>query len=408
MKNVLILFTAEFPYGKSETFLETEIDYLSKGFDEVIVISRSGKDKSPRSVPNNINLISVRAELSSQEKFKAIFNVFDSRFREELRIIKSIYNIRASFGILKTMLISLQQGKRLQKVLKSQLPLFSPQDKVVVYSYWCDDAALACAMEKEKSNRITAISRIHRWDVYFEESKVNYLPFRTFLSEQLDKIFSISSDGIEYATTHWKVDRNIFGLSHLGINYQSGILRANQSNLRIVSCSNIIPVKRLGLLVEALKNMGETKLEWFHFGDGPERMRIEEKVDGLPKTISVFMMGRIPNKEIYENYKNLKPDIFINVSSSEGIPVSIMEAMSFGIPVIATDVGGTSEIVNEDNGYLLSSDPTAEEVSSTIEKFHQLSNEDIENKRKASYSTWENKYNAQKNYSEFVEDILKL
>lgn len=41
------------------------------------------------------------------------------------------------------------------------------------------------------------------------------------------------------------------------------------------------------------------------------------------------------------------------MSDSEGIPVSIMEAMSFGIPVIARNVGGMSEIVNEENGLLL-------------------------------------------------------
>ncbi|NCO54621.1 MAG: glycosyltransferase, partial [Bacteroidetes bacterium] len=46
-------------------------------------------------------------------------------------------------------------------------------------------------------------------------------------------------------------------------------------------------------------------------------------------------------------------DLFINVSESEGIPVSIMEALSAGIPVIATNVGGTNEIVNNDVGFLI-------------------------------------------------------
>ena len=44
-------------------------------------------------------------------------------------------------------------------------------------------------------------------------------------------------------------------------------------------------------------------------------------------------------------YKNNIIDIFINLSASEGIPVSIMDAISFGIPCIATNVGGTGEIV---------------------------------------------------------------
>lgn len=53
------------------------------------------------------------------------------------------------------------------------------------------------------------------------------------------------------------------------------------------------------------------------------------------------------------------------MSDSEGIPVSIMEAMSFGIPVIARNVGGMSEIVNEENGLLLENDD-AEDAASKI------------------------------------------
>lgn len=50
-------------------------------------------------------------------------------------------------------------------------------------------------------------------------------------------------------------------------------------------------------------------------------------------------MGYIANKDLLDWYKTNKPSIFINVSSSEGVPVSIMESMSCGIPTIATDVG---------------------------------------------------------------------
>lgn len=46
-------------------------------------------------------------------------------------------------------------------------------------------------------------------------------------------------------------------------------------------------------------------------------------------------------------------DLFVNMSLSEGIPVSIMEAISFGIPIIATNVGGNAEIVNDETGVLI-------------------------------------------------------
>ena len=58
-------------------------------------------------------------------------------------------------------------------------------------------------------------------------------------------------------------------------------------------------------------------------------------------------------------------DLFINVSSREGIPVSI-EAIAAGIPIIATDVGGCNEIVSNKNGILLNSDPSPEQISDAI------------------------------------------
>ena len=101
-------------------------------------------------------------------------------------------------------------------------------------------------------------------------------------------------------------------------------------------------------------------------------------------------------------------DFLINTSSSEGIPVSIMEAMSLGIPVIATDVGGTGEIVNNKNGHLLPSNPTTVQISDAINLYCSLSQQEKKSKRDNAHNTWEDKFNAQKNYGVFVTQILEL
>jgi glycosyltransferase involved in cell wall biosynthesis len=85
-----------------------------------------------------------------------------------------------------------------------------------------------------------------------------------------------------------------------------------------------------------------------------------------------------------------------------------MEAMSFGTPVIATNVGGTSEIVNNNNGYLLDSHTSVEKVAEKITEFYNLSIEEKNIKRKAAFDTWNDKYKANKNYDQFLEDILSL
>lgn len=123
----------------------------------------------------------------------------------------------------------------------------------------------------------------------------------------------------------------------------------------IVSCSNIIPVKRCNKIVDILSCLDGFQIQWFHFGDGEEREKlIQYTQNKLSDNVSFHIDGAIPNSELMDFYKNTQVDLFINVSDSEGIPVSMMEALSFGIPVIATNVGGTSEIITDGvNGFLI-------------------------------------------------------
>ena len=88
------------------------------------------------------------------------------------------------------------------------------------------------------------------------------------------------------------------------------------------------------------------------------------------------------------------------MSTSEGVPVSIMEAMSFGIPILATDVGSTAEEVPKQVGELLSPNPTIEEITA---KIHLILNSNYYPRE-----FWKENYNAKKNYSEFANMLLNL
>ena len=83
----------------------------------------------------------------------------------------------------------------------------------MLYSYWGNDSAIALALMKLGSEKMKCISRVHRWDIYFEESKYNYLPYRSIIANGLNKIYSISQDGIEYASMIWKVDNTNFAFN---------------------------------------------------------------------------------------------------------------------------------------------------------------------------------------------------
>ena len=404
MNKKLVLFTGGFPYGSGETCLETELPYLCEAFEDVILVASNNGSAQKREVPQNCEVRRIDLSYSTSMRLRSLKGIFSSIFREELSVIKSVYQRSITKGIQSTALVSLKRGRSVADYL---LKYFSEQlNDTVFYSYWCDDAALGIALAHSKNDAVKGICRIHRWDVYFEESAVNYLPYRHFIANHLKKIYSISRNGIDYAVERWKVDRLHFEISRLGIDNDHGPIQPKEDGVfRIVSCSNIIPVKRVGLIADALKEITNHPVEWTHIGDGPLRRELEDKVKLLPENIVVNFVGRLPNKEVYELYESICPDLFINVSSSEGVPVSIMEAMSYGIPVLATDVGGNGEIVNEENGVLIGGEVSSHEIANELKQL--LSKGVLNVKSTNAYKMWSEYYSAEKNYRYFTS-LLKV
>ena len=149
-------------------------------------------------------------------------------------------------------------------------------------------------------------------------------------------------------------------------------------------------------------------IHWVHIGDGPERVNIEALISQInnPK-IKVLLLVNCPMKKCYIITKTHPVDLFINVSSFEGIPVSIMEAMSRGIPVAATPVGGIPEIVNQDNGFLLYKSISKRDKRSLKELLWVKKEKQLQ-KRSSAFATWENMYNAETNYLSFINELYLL
>ncbi len=409
MSNKLILFTADFPFGSGETFLESEIGFLAESFDEVLIISSNSKDKQTRVIPTNCSTERLDISTSKFEKIRSLFNVFQPLFWQERSIIKKSYKRNLTKGILSTMLISISRARKVKNYCQQLFSNNKTHATLYYYSYWSDDVAIGLAMFREMNPGITAISRMHGWDVYFEASSLNYLPFRHFISKNLSTIFAISDKGKAYAASNWKItNTEKIKIARLGVPEQKQY-PIHSEKFILVSCSNVIPLKRVELIVNALAEIKGTNISWIHFGDGPQLETIKALAkELLPDHVKAEFMGRVTNQKIIHWYAENNPSLFINVSTTEGVPVSIMEAMSFGIPVIATNVGGNSEIVNYENGYLLKADIKPMELAETIKSFIDLSSTLKEIKQVASFETWKMMYNADDNFSQFVKTIQDL
>jgi glycosyltransferase involved in cell wall biosynthesis len=118
----------------------------------------------------------------------------------------------------------------------------------------------------------------------------------------------------------------------------------------LVSVANLIPYKDYDTILKALSIIKSRGIA-FHYiaiGEGIERSRIESLVEELDLSENISMPGsRTDVKDIL-----FSSDIFLHSSLGEGCSNAILEAMAAGLPIIATDTGGTSEIVDETMGVL--------------------------------------------------------
>ena len=404
MKNKkLILFTASYPYGAGETFLETEIDYLSEAFDQVLIVSNDVISSEKRVIPANCEVVRKSDGVSKKDKLNALFLIYNRHGKAEKKIIKDIYQLNWSKGIQNTLLISLFRGRRVLKFCQEIMASSEKETDFTFYSYWANDNAIGLALLKEKNPEIKAITRTHGWDLYFEVTQNGYQSFRHLLGEKLDKIYPIAERGVAYCKDRWKVSGSNVELSRLGVSEQNRKY-ISSSEFTLVSCSNVIPLKRVELILVALKLM-KTPIRWVHFGSGKGLDALKNASKELPENITVAFKGHVQNSDVIKWYGENQADVFVNVSTTEGIPVSIMEAMSFGVPVLATDVGGTSEIVNTTNGKLLSPELSAAELAADVAEFISLSENKIQELKNGAYETWNEHYNSEKNYRRFVMEI---
>lgn len=402
----LILFTSAYPYGSGETFLETEIAYLSNAFDQILIVTNDIHSEESRTIPNNCKVIRQSDSISRKEKLKAIFLMYNSKVKAEKKIVRERYKLQLTKGIRNTMLISFYRAIQVKHFCNELIFAEENACDYTFYSYWSNDTAIGLALLKEKYPEVKTITRTHGWDLYFEVTQHKYQSFRYLLGEKLDAIYPISDRGVTYCNEDWKINGENVQLARLGVSDQ--VIKAEKSEVfTLVSCSNVIPLKRVELILESLK-LVKKRLRWVHFGEGKgfEALMLEAKK--LPSNVQVQFMGHVPNFVVIEWYKKNDASLFINVSTTEGIPVSIMEAMSFGVPTFATNVGGTSEIVNSSNGKRLSPTISAKELAVEIENFMSLSDEEQEEFRQNAFTTWKEKYNAKMNYTKFAEQISQF
>ena len=392
----LLFFTSQYPYGTSETFIENEIEHLSKAFDKVYVFPLTKVD-GIRDTPSNVEVINIVPSYNRKEVFRKDFILF-------LKIIASDFFQGNLFNNEYKNTIS----RLLQLFSKSyQLERWLEQNDIenpFFYTYWFEDWATILSILKNKGIVNLFISRAHGFDIYEDRHFGNYIPFRRFQLKKINNLYCASRPSMEYMQKRYSKYSNKIKYSHLGVPRRGDNIIIDSEELLIVSCSNIIPLKRVCKISEALEYVN-VKIKWIHFGDGEDSNMLKEYIKSLGSNISVSLKGRISNQELMRFYTEKSIDLFIHLSKTEGgVPVSIQEVVSFGIPVFATDAGGTKEIVNEQTGKLYPNNIDVKKLAFDIENF-KSSKYSTEGFRKGVRAYWKENFDACENYNEFIYKV---
>lgn len=413
---------SEFPYGLGEIFLREEIGILSREFELVyLVIPDVSRIKDARyynSLTDNVIVCKLESRSRILDRLITFKKVLSEYYRVERNIALAKTFKTNRLSLLKTIWGYWSLSNSFKRQFNRLLITHRHQPRqVTFYSYWFFYPTLALAEIKEKTPQYRVISRMHGWDCFFERNRQNYLPLRPYSINRLDLLASISEAGMIYTANKLNgfIDSSKLTFSRLGISCSQVILRGSDESddtFLLTSLAYLTPVKRIDRIAEALLNWTGKKIKWEHIGIAFDKNRrfedsVNEQFKGHP-SVSVSFKGELSQSEIYEYFASSSPDLLICTSESEGIPVSMMEAMAHGIPVLSVDVGGVHEIVaHRKNGLLIPAAATDHEIRLALEEFIAFSPETKHAMRQNAIKTYVEKFNAEKNYTEFVQTVLK-
>jgi glycosyltransferase involved in cell wall biosynthesis len=333
-------------------------------------------------------------ESDGTQKKKIAFLINSLEFGGAQRVFVDDANefVRAGFDVT---FFVLYDGKT-EQALVSELNSTVKQVFLNAKSPYDVRAITLCLKELRLSNTCVLIStlndanRVGQFVALFSgleikliEREANTLKSKTFLQKTLDALFFWVPYRIIALST--EIQRSLMHLlpfSHRKIILLPNAIKvpdeshanartiqsdANQSPL-ILSVGRLTEQKNYELLIQAVASLQK---KGFNFlveivGEGILRADLEKRIReaGLEKIVS--LPGHLPHEQVLERYE--KADIFVSTSRWEGSPNVVLEALSYGLPVVATRVGGVSDIIKDGVQGLLVSSGNKEELESALER----------------------------------------
>ena len=408
--NIAILTNA-YPYFPGEQFIEDEIGYWAAQDGVAVTVLPALAAGTPRPLPAGIAVDLGMARSTKAGRLWFVLRALGSAiFRRELgqlRRSRKLHPRTVARALLHVSKV-LEQAAQLRR----HADIHGTID--VAYCYWNETQACAAVLARRAGAVRKVVSRVHGFDLYEARRAHGYMPLKRQFVAEWDAIYALSREASGYLRQTYGAPPENIRIGPLGVPMAGTLARPSPAGcLHVVSVSSCVPVKRLDRIVDALELLArrhpDVSLGWTHIGGGPlleeTRALARRKLADLANVACTFV-GELPNHAVKAYYRSVPVDLLVNTSESEGVPVSIMEAMSAGVPAVAPDVGGVASLVSDRCGALLGAHPDASEIADAMERVAFADGH--EHLRVHARQAIESGFDAARNYRDFVAGVIAI
>lgn len=406
--DTLVLATANFPFGgvTEEAFVMPEIPHLAAEFKKVVIIPTFFGERCGEMplLPDNVEVDDTFAKMIGRKAARLRYLLHPMVAGAAADAMLHAHNpVSAATYAAST----LSWKKELETFLKERR--LGPES-TLLYSFWFDFPASAMALVADRSG-YKVISRIHGYELRHLRSPM----LKRLTVANLQALYPVSVRATELLHRRYPDEARHIVMRHLGS--QKTDLRqlgphpdAESRHINFVSISRVIPLKRVGLILEMVKGVARRlpthSVSWTHIGHGEAMVELTKDLSkSLPANLKVNLAGAMSNQAIHDMLASTPIHWNVLLSSAEGgVPIALCEGASYGIPAIASNVGGISELVDATTGILTDATPDIDDVAKRVVELIR-NPEAYEALRVAIYRRWTANFASEHLRSEFAAAI---
>ena len=396
-------------------FIWRELPALAAKFDRILLVPFGTKaDFDYENIHNKIEVIALPATLCKSLFGKVLLCILGIAAMPfaVFQIVKHLKKAPKS-SVAKyqnAIFLSYQLGGDLLALIL--LLMKRPKNSLVLYYWIYPFGFLTTTILQKLGICKKSIARGHGSDIFAGIQPFPITPLRYAFISKVDSFTFVHEAGRNYFSNYYKIDLSKTFVHRLGVEKRENIISkwTGDETIRVLSCAYIVDFKRIPLIAESLAlfcNQSGVKVHWTHIGGGVNLDNYLKQLSSHPLLTTEFT-GSVPKERVVDLMKESNPHLFVHLSRLEGLPVSVMEAMSMGVPCIATSAGGTSELVDSTVGALLPIEVSPQDVANAIREVTNriADGEDITVAVNSKFSSMiDNEANSQR-FAEFLEQQL--